>query len=96
METTFNHYTGENFTIEINFYHEFQGRGGWKIFCDVVYNGRKQKFSHYTTSASFIDEINDLKADDAPYSTIQEAYHNFTMPHLSDIIGEWCVSVNEE
>lgn len=96
METIFEHYTGENFTIDANFYHEFQGRGGWKIFCDVVYLGNKQKFSDYTTSSSFIDEINDLKAEDASYDAIQEAYKDFTMPRISDVIGEWCVSINEE
>lgn len=96
MKIEIKHFKGDIFEIDAYFTQEFQGRGGWKIYCHVEFMGKKQKFSHYTTSASFIDEIDELKANDASNDTIQQAYKNHSFDKMDEIILEWCMEIKEK
>jgi hypothetical protein len=94
--TTIENYKGEQFEIETYFGHEFKGRGGWNISCDVSFKGERKTFSHYTTDSMFIDQISDMKGNDASFDEIQNAYKEEAFYRLEESILEWVEYVNEE
>lgn len=95
MKTTIENYRGEQFEVEIYFNQEYKGRGGWNINCEVSFNGEKKTFRHYTTDSMFIDYISEMKAGDASWDEIQNAYKEKVFYHIEDSIIEWCEEVNE-
>lgn len=96
MRKTIKNYKGNQFEIETYFYQEFRGRGGWDIKCEVTFKNEKKTFRHYTTDTTFIDKISDMKADDAFWDEIQDAYSEKTFDSLEEIILEWCEEINEK
>lgn len=87
---------GEQFEIETYFAHEFQGRGGWNVICEVSFKGEKKTFRHYTTDSMFIDQISDMKADDASWDEIQNAYKEKAFDSIEENILEWCEEINKK
>ena len=96
MTTTIENYKGKQFEIETYFAQEFKGRGGWNINCEVSFKGEKKTFRHYTTDSMFIDQISDMKADDASWDEIQNAYKEKSFDSLEESILEWCEEINEK
>jgi hypothetical protein len=96
MKNLIENYKGKQFEVETYFAQEFKGRGGWNINCEVSYMGKKKTFRHYTTDSMFIDEISDMKADDASWDEIQKAYSEKVFDDLKEIILEWCEDLKEE
>lgn len=92
MATIENH-KGEQFEIETYFAQEFKGRGGWNITCNVSFNGENKTFKHYTTDSAFIDQISDMRADDASWDEIQEAYKYKSFDEMKESILEWCEDI---
>lgn len=96
MTTTIENYNGEEFEITTYFSQEFRGRGGWNINCEVSFKGNEKTFRHYTTDSIFIDEISDMKADNASWEEIQNAYKEKVFDSIEEDILEWCEGINEE
>ena len=96
MKTLIENYNREEFEIELDFNHSFKGRGSWNIECTVTYNRAEKTFNHHMTSAPFIDEISDMKADDASFDEIQNAYEKKAFDSIEESILEWCEEVNEK
>ena len=95
MKTTIGNYNGEQFEVKTYFNQEFKGRGGWYINCDVTFKGEKKTFRHYTTDSEFIDQISEMKAEDASWDEIQNAYEEKAFDSIEESILEWCEEVNE-
>lgn len=89
MKTTIENYNREEFEIEVYFKHSFKGRGSWDIGCTVTYKGQERMFKHHITNAPFIDEVNDMKADNATYEEIQKRYFEAYFDDFKEIILEW-------
>lgn len=94
MKTEIENYKREEFEIEVYFKHSFKGRGSWNIECTVVYEGEERTFKHHMTNASFIDELNDMKADDATFEEIQNRYFDTYFDYFKEIILEWVEDIN--
>ena len=90
MTVTIENYKGELFEIETYFAQEFKGLGGWNINAEVSFNGKKKTFRYYTTDSIFIDQISEMKADNASWHEIQNAYKEKTFDSLEESILEWC------
>ena len=95
MTTTINNQKGEQFQIDVYFYQEFKGRGGWHIKCEVAFKSDKKIFSHYTTDSMFFDEISDMKANDNSWYEIQNAYKEKSFAHMEENILDWCEEIKE-
>ena len=95
MKTTIENYNGEQFEMETYFTQQFKGKGGWNINCEVTFKGEKKTFRYYTTDSMFIDQISEMKADDASWEEIQNAYKEKVLYRIEESILEWCEEVNE-
>lgn len=91
MKTTIENYNKEEFEIEVYFNHSFKGRGSWNIECTLWLEDKARTFKHHTTSAPFIDEINDMKADGATFVEIQNRYFEAYFYEFKESIIEWIV-----
>ena len=94
MKTLIENYKREEFEIELDFNHSFKGRGSWNIECTVTYNRAEKTFNHHMTSAPFIDEISDMKADDATFEEIQNRYFEAYFDNFKEMIIEWIEDLN--
>lgn len=92
--TTIENYKKEQFEIETYFNTEFKGRGGWNITCAVSFKGMRKTFRYYTTDCRFIDQISDMKANDASWEEVQEAYKEKAFDFLEEEILQWCEEIN--
>ncbi len=52
--------------------------------------------TNYTTDSMFIDQISDMKADNASWDEIQNAYKEKAFDSLEESIVEWCEEINEK
>lgn len=95
MKTTIENYNREQFEVELYFSQEFKGRGGWNINCEVKFKGEKKTFCHYTNDSMFIDSMSDMRADDASWDEIQNAYFEQSFDNLEESVIEWCEEVGE-
>lgn len=95
MKTIIENYKREQFEIGTYFTQEFKGRGGWNINCEVSFKGENKIFHHYINDSQFIDEISRMRANDASWDDIQNAYKDKSFDELKEIILEWCEDVNE-
>jgi len=96
MNIVLSNYQGQEFNVNLYFSHEFQGRGGWSINCEVSFKCYKKEFRHYTTDSEFIDQISDMKSDDISFKEIQNKYKEKFFDDLKEIIIEWCEYKSEE
>lgn len=85
-------YDGVEYIFDIFFFHEFKGRGGYNIMCNIDFEGNQKTFRCYTTDTEFIDNINKLKAEDESLETIQEAYKENFFEEFKELILEFCES----
>lgn len=95
MKTEIENYNREEFEIEVYFNHSFKGRGSWNIECTVIYEGEERTFKHHMTSASFIDEITNMRRDDATHEEIQNRYFEAYFDDFKEIVLEWVEDLNE-
>lgn len=93
--TTIENYKGVAFDIETYYTHSFKGRGGWDINCEVSFMGHKKTFREFTTDATFIDQISDMKSNDASWDDIQEKYADQYSDQRKEEIAEWCEEIAE-
>lgn len=91
--TTLSKSNNQNFDVNLHFAQEFKGRGGWNIKCDVSYNDEKTTFTTYTTNTRFIDSISGMRADDASWEGIQQAYSDEFLSEFKERIIEWCENI---
>lgn len=99
MKTTIEHYSPyllryEEYEVDLYFSHEFKGRGGWDIKCEVAFNSHKDTFRVYTTDSQFIDHLSDMKADNVSFEEIQNTYFERFFPSIEEKISEWCEENN--
>jgi hypothetical protein len=95
MKTTITNYKGDEIEIVLYFAHEFKGRGGWNIKCEVLYDGNRKTFSHYTTDSMFVDHISDMKEDEATYDEIQDAYYDKFYDYFHERIIIWYEDITD-
>lgn len=96
MKKTIQNYKGQIFTFETYYSHTKAGYGQWNINCEVSFMGEKKVFHHYITESEFIDQISDMKADDAYYEDIQNAYSEKAFDSLKETILDWVEDINKE
>ena len=89
-------YNGEKLETFLYFAHEFKGRGGWNITCEVSYKKEKKNFRHYTTDSMFIDSLSDMKANGASFDDFQNAYYNHSFHNMEADVIEWLAEILEK
>jgi len=79
MKVTISNFKEQEFQIELTYSHKKFGYGQWIISIDVMYEVDcfvyVNRFEEYTTNARMIDDITDLRSDDASHEDIQSRYH---------------------
>jgi hypothetical protein len=96
MKATLENYKREQFEVELHFGTERAGYGQWNINCEVTFMGKSKSFKEHTTDSEFVDELSQLRADNASYEAIQQLQHDKAFDSLSEAILEWCEDVKEE
>ena len=94
MQVTISNFKGQEFPIELTYSTKFNGKGSYIIYIDVMYEVDRiiyvNRFEEFTTDSIIIDEIIDLKNDDASHEDIQSKYHNsFFNTNIEEQIIEW-------
>ena len=84
----------KEFQIELTYTHKVNGRGSYIINIDVMYEVDRiiyvNRFEEFTTDSKMIDEINDLRSDDASHEDIQSRYHQTIFDYtIQERIKEW-------
>jgi hypothetical protein len=87
---------GNKADVTLYFSQEFKGRGGWNITCEVSFKSETKKFRNYTTDSIFIDEISNMKADDASFDEIQNAYCEHSFHKMEEEVAEWIEEILTE
>jgi|JI9StandDraft_1071089.scaffolds.fasta_scaffold94106_5 hypothetical protein len=87
---------GNKADVTLYFSQEFKGRGGWNITCEVSFKSETKKFRNYTTDSIFIDEISNMKADDASFDEIQNAYYEHSFHKMEEEVAEWIEEILTE
>ena len=70
--------------------------GGWNITCEVSFKSETKNFRNYTTDSIFIDEISNMKADDASFDEIQNAYYEHSFHKMEEEVAEWIEEILTE
>lgn len=99
MTQTISNFKGQEFQVELTYSHEFNGKGSYIINIDVMYELDRMiylnHFEEFTTNSRLIDDIQDLRSDDASHDNIQSRYHNATFnTNIEERIVEWIESLN--
>lgn len=84
----------KEFQIELTYSHKVNGKGSYIIMIDVMYENDRivyvNRFEEFTTDSKMIDDINDLKSDDASHEDIQSRYHQTIFDYaIQERIKEW-------
>lgn len=84
----------KEFQIELNYLHKVNGKGSYTIMIDVMYEVDRiiyvNRFEEFTTDSKMIDDINDLRSEDASHEDIQSKYHQKIFDYtIKERIEEW-------
>lgn len=74
------------------FSHSFAGKGSWNITCEVEVSGNTKTFSHRTTDAETIDEIQDAKLSSS-WEYVQRLYKRRFYWAIEDEVNEWLAEI---
>lgn len=98
MNTKIENFEKETFELDLFYSHLSSGAGHWKIKVDVSIDSSTSKsFYHTTTDSMWIDELSDLRADNASHEEIQAFYHDrFYDNTFEEMISEWAFSLEDE
>ena len=99
MNTTIKNFKGQEFQTELTYSHEFNGKGSYIINIDVFYEIDRMvyvnRFEEFTTNSMLIDDIQDLRNDDASTALIQSRYHDGVFnTGIEEQIIEWIESLD--
>lgn len=84
MTTTIN-----NTNIRLEFQHFSQSRGAYLIIIYAYNNEHTEIFRVRTTDAGFIDQINEMKAEDFRLEIIDNVYYNHVIGNIEERLYEW-------
>lgn len=99
MGTTVELMDNSQHEVELYYSHKQKGYGQWNIEIEATLDsGEKKTFKEHITDAPFIDEIQDMKADDASWDEIQQRYHDYIFYRLESkmAIEDWIEEIKEE
>jgi len=77
--------------LELSFAHNPQYYGAYSIMITAQNGTRGEVFRVRTTDMQLIDKINDMKADEAKPSEVEQVYfsHVTAISNIEEIISEW-------
>jgi hypothetical protein len=99
MTQTISNFKGQEFQVELTYSHTFNGKGSYIINIDVMYEADRmiyiKQFHVFTTNVRLIDDIKELRDDNASHKDIQSRYHNAIFDtNLEEEILEWVEMMN--
>jgi len=89
MKTIIEFQPNQTAEVELYFSVRFSNHGHWKVKCEISHEGDKTTISHTTTNSLAIDNINELRADNASHETIQQAIYDLAWNHIEERASEW-------
>ena len=73
---------------QLYFSHSFTDKGSWAVTCEVETNETTKTFTHRTTDAEIIDEIQDAKGGSS-WEYVQRLYKSRFYWAIEEEVNEW-------